>query len=363
VNQAAAEIGTHMVAAAKNVSSSAPLTPADAVEKLRALYGRSGGAFDWAQLGRDASVFFREAPCAHGTYHLLGMFETVVVRKVVERVAKEGREKRGKDEHVEITRPDDVVEVEKREGQNATRKGELKSVLLEILEAGKARLASSAAAASSPEAAALAHLPKGVREAAAALVRRVRPQSSKKEDEVVAMIDLTRALFDPWSYALTVENLFYASFSVKDGLLAVVMGREAGVADAPVLPYLVPLTEVSSTLTSERGFKLERRPPAQFAFEIDHESWRAITRSLRIERPLLPHFKRADCRCPPGTPHAAEAEGAKGAKGEKGAKGAKRRAEEEGAEDEEAAAETEDEDDGDEGDAKGRGAGARKRKR
>ncbi len=89
VNSGFRTISAVVAKAATELAAQRPMTPGEAVERLRALYvaaddddeedeaeyggrgaTRRGRALDWAQLGRDASVYFREAPSIWGAYHL-----------------------------------------------------------------------------------------------------------------------------------------------------------------------------------------------------------------------------------------------------------------------------------------------------
>ena len=295
-------------AASKSLSSKVPILPLEAIEKLRKLYILPQGAFDWTQMGRDASVFFREPPSAHGLYHMIGMFETSAVVKKAPQAAKKEKQKREKEAEVAVVEPEDLKELRMGESENAKRPMKIREELSKIVKDFHAMeaTASSSSALSLPS----------DRAERVKLVRKVK-LSTKKADgfiqtSVIPMIEITHAAYDPWSYTQTVENLFYLSFTVKMGYIGVCMGEEVAkpgvepmtrMDDKSGVTWVIPRDQGDLQEVLNDGGKKGAGGALQFTFSLDMDSWKSAIEKMGVKKPMLTHFKRSDCTCPPGTKH------------------------------------------------------------
>lgn len=286
--------------------------PAEAVEKLRKLYLSPQGAFDWSQMGRDASVFFREPPSAQGLFHMIGMFETSAVVKKASHAVKKEKPKREKEAEAALVEPEDLKELRMGESENAKRPMTLREELVSAVQDFKALESSSTSAAAAAAAASFS----ADRSDKAKLVRRVKLITRKADGThqatILPMIELTHAAYDPWSYTQTVENLFYLSFTVKMGYVGVCMGEEVlkpGITpmtkmdEKSSVTWVIPRDQAELQNVLNDGGKKGAGGALQFTFSLDMESWKSAIDKMGVKKPLLTHYKRTDCTCPAGTRH------------------------------------------------------------
>ena len=286
--------------------------PAEAVDKLRKLYLSPQGSFDWSQLGRDASVFFREPPSAQGLFHMIGMFETSAVVKKASQAVKKEKPKREKEAEAALVEPEDLKELRMGESENAKRPMTLREELVSAVKDFKALESSSTSAAVAAAAASFS----ADRSDKAKLVRLVklitRKADGTQQATILPMIELTHAAYDPWSYTQTVENLFYLSFTVKMGFVGVCMGEEVikpGITpmtkmdEKSSVTWVIPRDQAELQNVLNDGGKKGAGGALQFTFSLDMESWKYAIDKMGVKKPLLTHYKRGDCTCPPGTRH------------------------------------------------------------
>ena len=262
-------------------------------------------------MGRDASVYFREPPSAHGLYHMIGMFETSAVVKKASQAVKKEKQKREKEAEVAVVEPEDLKELRMGESENAKRPMKIREELSLIVKDFNA-LEASASSASSASSLSFS----SDRTEKAKLVRKVKLTTKKADgsmhSSIIPMIEITHAAYDPWSYTQTVENLFYLSFTVKMGYIGVCMGEEMakqGVTpmtkmdDKSGVTWVIPRDQGELQEVLNDGGKKGAGGALQFTFSLDMDSWKSAMDKMGVKKPMLTHFKRSDCTCPPGTKH------------------------------------------------------------
>ncbi|XP_005094508.1 EP300-interacting inhibitor of differentiation 3 [Aplysia californica] len=80
---------------------------------------------------------------------------------------------------------------------------------------------------------------------------------------------------NPHSFGQTVENIFYASFLIRDGLAKVTLDDDS-------LPVIEPIQK--EDIENERSETAERH---QVVLSITHEEWKEIVETFKIEEPLI----------------------------------------------------------------------------
>ncbi|CAG5037126.1 unnamed protein product [Parnassius apollo] len=83
-----------------------------------------------------------------------------------------------------------------------------------------------------------------------------------------------RLVLDPDSFARTVENIYYVSFLVRDGMVAIDVDEERG------LPFIKP---VPSSQREERNAAGEN----QFIVSIDMARWKELVTAFKIHSPMM----------------------------------------------------------------------------
>ncbi|XP_022118278.2 EP300-interacting inhibitor of differentiation 3 [Pieris rapae] len=86
-------------------------------------------------------------------------------------------------------------------------------------------------------------------------------------------ISYYRLVLDPTSFSRTVENIYYVSFLVRDGLISVFEDDESG------LPFVKPVPALATGNTA--GDK------NQVIFSIDMQRWRDLIEAFGIEEPMM----------------------------------------------------------------------------
>ncbi|XP_050676665.1 EP300-interacting inhibitor of differentiation 3-like [Leptidea sinapis] len=106
---------------------------------------------------------------------------------------------------------------------------------------------------------------------ASELVNRVHRFITRKCREGVSYYHL---VLDPTSFTKSVENIYYVSFLVRDGLVSVYTNEDFG------LPFVKPVTtqaQRNSDISDEN----------QFIVSIDMERWRKLISAFGIESPMM----------------------------------------------------------------------------
>ncbi|KAL1890902.1 hypothetical protein Cpir12675_005209 [Ceratocystis pirilliformis] len=101
-------------------------------------------------------------------------------------------------------------------------------------------------------------------------------------------VDLMRFVVNPQSYAQTVENMFYVSFLIRDGKVAVEFDDDG-------LPSLSP---VESQDIASSGHSADARHQA--IFTLDKHTWNTIVQALEITSPMIEHREAAVPSSGPG---------------------------------------------------------------
>ena len=113
-------------------------------------------------------------------------------------------------------------------------------------------------------------------------------------------VDLRKFVVNPRSFGQTVENLFYVSFLIRDGKVAI----EFDEFDLPTLSTIDPhiLVVLYITDTKAGPVDAESEQPAtdrrkggpskhQAIFSMDMATWKDIIDTFEISEPLIPHRK------------------------------------------------------------------------
>ncbi|SPN99794.1 related to NSE4 Nuclear protein that plays a role in the function of the Smc5p-Rhc18p DNA repair complex [Cephalotrichum gorgonifer] len=88
-------------------------------------------------------------------------------------------------------------------------------------------------------------------------------------------VDLMRFVINPRSFGQSVENIFYVSFLIKDGKVAVELDEHG-------IPSVEPVDENDA---QDAG----RRTKHQAVFSLDMDTWRDIIATLDIKEPMIAH--------------------------------------------------------------------------
>ncbi|CAH2062343.1 unnamed protein product, partial [Iphiclides podalirius] len=83
------------------------------------------------------------------------------------------------------------------------------------------------------------------------------------------------AVLDPTSFCRTVENVYYVSFLVRDGMVAVEVDEEHGI---PFVRTLAPSQEQKRHDSSREN---------QFVVTINMDSWRELVEAFDIKKPMM----------------------------------------------------------------------------
>lgn len=327
VNKVIKNISAIIKDAATELAAKRPLEPSDLVKRMRVLYG-NGEGIDWSQMGRDASVYFREAPSIGNTYHMSGVFDNIEI-KVRKALQQRKNIREEDDDQVPMTQPVILTEMEKAEAVGAARSQALYTELLKLRHSHGEHV-------------------------------RCKDGENRKQ-----LLHFIRTIFDPWSFSQTVENIFYLSFLVKQGFIGLYYGEPVTSSSSSsstttttitsaqfsTVPYIAVYDQdqlkeilhnemsrvqnehhaVQTTLTDSLGGSTtagrSRRTAAiaassaitanitgqtlsgaisrasQLAIHIDQEAYAKINHGLQLKRPLVSHRKMHDCTCPNGTEH------------------------------------------------------------
>ncbi|EON64421.1 hypothetical protein W97_03652 [Coniosporium apollinis CBS 100218] len=106
------------------------------------------------------------------------------------------------------------------------------------------------------------------------LLRRHRMAQNKANEPCVSLLDFA---VNPHSFGQTIENLFYISFLIKEGTVAVEKDHEG-------LPVLVP--SKPRKIADQREQNISRN---QAIFSLDWPTWQSLIEAFDIEEPLIPH--------------------------------------------------------------------------
>ena len=110
-------------------------------------------------------------------------------------------------------------------------------------------------------------------------------------------VSLFEFAINPDSFGQTVENLFYISFLIREGSLAVAKDDDG----LPTLSRLFPLLKFRSFLKHANSFSepsqsrslSEQREQNvskhQAVFSLDWATWQGLVEAFQIEDPLIPH--------------------------------------------------------------------------
>ncbi|KAK3804210.1 hypothetical protein RRG08_040719 [Elysia crispata] len=186
---------------------------------------------DWVKLGRTITPFFRSTPVLN---FMCGAFQ----RDVVPKKKRTVKEKETESESSKVTKPAQLSSFEE------TERGELTTAQVE-------------------------HLLKtlwGVYE--------------RNEKQPICFFEFVT---NPNSYGQTVENIFYASFLVRDGHAFVSLDDE----ELPVIePLQKDLNDATSSAQQQAGQK------QQIVMTLTPAEWRDIVKSFKIEVPLIQPMKQ-----------------------------------------------------------------------
>lgn len=250
--------------------------PATATQARRTRNRRSGGADDdeeeddndgnemnWAVLGEKACFPNNRRPTAPS--FLLGPLS---VEKRVRAIQRRATQRR--DPAVANSRPQELKEVdlEKNNNSNTTYlSGQIGQLLREIHAAGTTAVEEGESQVANND-----DNDEDDAEAAA------RSLFSRNNLAMNWCVPLLKFAINPRSFGQTVENLFYISFLVRDGLVKVETDPDSG------FPTLRPMEQRGSDDQRERGEKRN-----QAICSITPRDWGVFKRTMGIKEPLIPH--------------------------------------------------------------------------
>lgn len=213
-----------------------------------------GNAFDWHVLGERACFPNNKRPSAPA--FLLGPLS---VEKRVRATQRRATQRR--DPNVAASKPQELKEADLEANPNSNLSvqcGEIRRHLKAVMDAGHEVL-SAEGSDDMPD------------DEAAALFSRSNLATNWE-------VPLLKFALNPNSFGQTVENLFYISFLVKDGLVKVNIDEESG------FPTLRPQEQKTTEETRAEGGKKH-----QAIFSLDYGSWQIFKETMQISEPLIPH--------------------------------------------------------------------------
>ncbi|GAB0136267.1 hypothetical protein EsDP_00004574 [Epichloe bromicola] len=102
-------------------------------------------------------------------------------------------------------------------------------------------------------------------------------------------IDLMRFVVNPDSFGQTVENMFYVSFLIRDGRVAIELDEH----DLPALATAPVNREQADDGTQRHGASKH-----QAILSMDEQTWREIIEVFNITNPMIPHRQEANRSAP-----------------------------------------------------------------
>ncbi|KAK3991184.1 Non-structural maintenance of chromosomes element 4 A [Cladorrhinum sp. PSN332] len=101
-------------------------------------------------------------------------------------------------------------------------------------------------------------------------------------------VDLLRFVVNPHSFGQTIENMFYVSFLIRDGLITLEFDSDGLPSVAPTLNDEIP-----------PGTQVKVKPRHQAIMSMDMSTWRDIINVFDIKEPMIPH-RQEEAQAGPG---------------------------------------------------------------
>ncbi|TLD07608.1 hypothetical protein PgNI_10277 [Pyricularia grisea] len=221
--------------------------------------GDSGDMLDWAHFGKYAAIPHIRRPALPN--HLLGPLS---VERKVRKVGKRTAPLRVA--NLQEVRP----EVLDPDAMRGAEKSDLSAMCGRILRQLEERQASAQEAV---EQAVNRELPLELREDPDAL----RPYYSRFGVRDTGGIDLLRFAVNPHSFSQTVENLFYISFLIRDGKIALEFDDDG-------LPSIATIDQDDAEAV-EKGNATRH----QAVISLDEASWKDVVKAFSITKSMIPH--------------------------------------------------------------------------
>ncbi|KAJ6107825.1 hypothetical protein N7523_009148 [Penicillium sp. IBT 18751x] len=217
--------------------------------------GTAGDAMNWDWLGRAACFPHNARPAVSGW--LLGPLS---VQKRTRQMTQRTRAERF--DATQTVQPQELQQEDLGQQENAN--------LTETCQRVNKLLYESSEAATQQVNERLA----GVEEPSEEMIQQAMDEYGISES---AGMNLFRFCIDPHSFGQSIENLFYVSFLVRDGTVAVQM-------DSRGIPYLIPAIPYAPSEAQRK--KIQKH---QAVFSLDFETWRELIDVFEIEDSIIPH--------------------------------------------------------------------------
>ncbi|KIW99822.1 uncharacterized protein Z518_10750 [Rhinocladiella mackenziei CBS 650.93] len=219
--------------------------------------GDEGDTMNWEYLGTNACFLYNSRPCLTG--FLLGPLS--VQKKVRQQTQRKAREART--EGTQALRPVELrdEDLEKQESANLTEICTEIARLLRNVQTEGGRNASR-------------EFDDEDEDVTDEQVRAILRRHGMAENGCVPLFDFC---VNPKSFGQTVENLFYVSFLIKEGKVALDFDRDG-----------LPTLGIAASRSFAERQEMQRN---QAVFTLDFDVWEDIIKSFGIEKSIIPHRK------------------------------------------------------------------------
>lgn len=115
------------------------------------------------------------------------------------------------------------------------------------------------------------------------LIKEIFDKLRELNTNETAPVSLFEFVLNPYSFSQSIENMFYLSFLVHDGKVAVTIDQDS----VPVI-YEIPLPKDPEAAAAEAQ-RRKLLPTNQMIFDLDMETWKGLIEFFEISEPFIPH--------------------------------------------------------------------------